>query len=237
MKNNSPRRTKLNTKGLNALNFKLLFYALRFKFCARFGVNRQRGIALLELLVAMSIFTITISIVVAVFIAMVSSERRSANAVDIDNTASSVLESIAKEMRTGKEFSFISGCGWSDINSYCNAITFVNYRGQIVIYNLNGAQYIEKECAVDTNANGVIDVADNDCYTGGSPTIRTITPSTVKIADLRFNMDGQNPNATPDNKQSKITVTLRAETPSSVPLPAKREIILQTTVSSREPDS
>lgn len=199
-------------------------------------ISNEGGVTLLELLVAMSIFTVTITIVVSVFISMVSAGKRSANATDVDNSANSVLESIAKEMRTGKNFSF-GGCGWTDINSYCSTITFINYHDQIVVYRLAGPQYIEKECAVDTNDNGIIDVADNDCYTGGAVNFRTVTPATVKITDLRFNMDGQNPGSVPDNKQSRITMMLRAETPSTVPLLAKREIILQTTVSSREPDS
>lgn len=185
----------------------------------------QKGVTLIELLAAMSIFTMVVTVTISIFISMVSTQKRSLNAVNIDNTAYFILEMISKEIRTGSDFSFPS-CAWSGINSSCQEIAFVNYKNQNVRYKLNGSQ-IQKIC----------DDAGNDCYVGsGTPAWNTISPSNVEISDLRFNMDGQNNNG-PDNKAPRVSIVLKAQTLAGTLELAKREIILQTVISSREPDS
>lgn len=192
---------------------------------AFFRSSRQSGVTLIELLAAMSIFTMVITVTIAIFISMVYSQKRSSNAVNIDNTAYFILEMMSKEIRTGSDFSFPS-CAWFDINSSCQEIAFINYKNQNVKYKLNGSQ-IQKIC----------DDAGNDCYVGsGIPVWNTISPSNIEVGDLRFNMDGQN-NSGPDNKAPRISIVLKAQTLAGTLELAKREIILQTTISSREPDS
>lgn len=215
--------------------------------------KREDGVTLLELLVSVSMFAAVVSIVVAIFISMAFAQKRSASAVDIDSATYFALESMAKEIRTGSDFVFPTNsdvgltldCSWGSINSSCSALKFINYRNQIVIYRLNDPlahSPIEKMCVEDADLDGVIDNGELYCYTStqvtGRPyTFNPITPSTMRVADLKFNLDGHNPTGAPDKKQSRVIIILKGETPTATPTVSKRDIILQTVISARGPDS
>lgn len=222
------------------------------------SASRQKGVTLLELLVSISLFTATVAIVVAVFIAMSSAQKRSAKSVDIDNSAYFSLEAMAKEVRTGSNFVFPEAagtgfsdldigvtCSWADINSPCQVLRFINYRGQIVVYKLNNAiGAVERVCIDDAVVNGgdgdgVIDPTEKDCFsTAINHLFSQVTPiNTMRVTDLRFNLLGHNQNGDPDRKQARVIIVLKAETPAGTPLTSKRDIILQTVISGRGPDS
>lgn len=222
------------------------------------SASRQKGVTLLELLVSISLFTATVTIVVAVFIAMSSAQKRSAKSVDIDNSSYFALEAMAKEIRTGSNFTFPEAvttgfsdldvgvvCSWANINSSCQILRFINYRGQIVIYKLDNAiGTIERACIDDAvvsggDGDGVIDPTEKDCFSNLTTHLFSqVTPiNTMRVTDLRFNLDGHNQNGNPDRKQARVIIVLKAETPAGTPLTSKRDIILQTVISGRGPDS
>lgn len=183
----------------------------------------EKGFTLIELLMAMSIFALTTIVVVAVFLSMTAGHRRSLNAITLDNAAYIAMETIAKEIRTGRDYRFPgdSGCIiWNDISSDCGSIVFTNYHGNTVLYKLNNGQ-IEK-CTGSSSVS----------CAGGA-----LTPSNIVISNFRFNMDGINNRGIPDNKQSKISIILTAETPAGTPEKYQRTLNLQTTISSRNLDS
>ena len=218
----------------------------------------EKGVTLLELLVSISLFTATVTIVVAVFIAMSSAQKRSAKSVDIDNSTYFALEAMAKEVRTGSNFVFPQSagtgfpdldigvtCSWADINSSCQVLRFINYRGQIVVYKLNNAiGTIERLCVDDAvlnggNEDGVIDPTEKDCFSNLTMHLFSqVTPiNTMRVTDLRFNLIGHNQGGDPDRKQARVIIVFKAETPAGTPLTSKRDIILQTVISGRGPDS
>jgi prepilin-type N-terminal cleavage/methylation domain-containing protein len=73
--------------------------------------NKKSGFTIVELLVAMSIFVILITIAVGAFIQALRSERRLTSLMTVSNNASSVLEQMAREIRTGYLFSPQPICG------------------------------------------------------------------------------------------------------------------------------
>lgn len=171
------------------------------------------GFTLIELLMAMSIFALTSMAVIAIFLSMTAGHRRSLNVITLNNTAYIAMETIAKEIRTGKDFSCIVGSV-----SSCDEIGFTNYRGQNVSYKLTVNQ-IEKTCS------------GSGCAAG------KITPSNINISYLKFNLKGTDVDGIPDNKQSKINIVLTAQTPAGTPVKYQRTLNLQTTISSRNIDS
>lgn len=166
----------------------------------------EEGVTLIELLAAISIFSAVALVATSVMIAMISSQRRAAGTVNVDNAMYFAMETAAKEIRTGSNFSCLSGTV-----SDCNEIQFTNYRGQTVTYRLNGSR-MEKTCSFN-------------CPAG------FITPSNIAVTYLRFNMSGNNEF---DANQARVTIVMTAETTGNA---AKKEIKLQTTISSRSPDS
>jgi len=75
-----------------------------------FKKNKNSGFTIVELLVAMSIFVILITIAVGAFIQALRSERRLVALMTVSNNASLVLEQMAREIRTGYLFPLQPTC-------------------------------------------------------------------------------------------------------------------------------
>lgn len=100
---------------------------------------RQAGWTLLEMMVAMGLFAFVITIVFSTFVLAITSQRRIMALRNIEDNARFALESMAREIRTGKNF--------SNTNSQ---ISFMNAKGESVIYRFNN-KVIEK------SSNGGLD--------------------------------------------------------------------------------
>ena len=181
--------------------------------------SEQSGATLIELMAAITIFTATLMVVMTVLIAVISSQRRSVNAINIENASYFVMETISKEIRTGRDFSCNNPSSAGDIDN-CNELQFTNYHDDIIGYRLNGNQ-IEKICVTDNLPYG-------NCAAG------VLTPENLNASYFKFDLYGI---VQPDNKQPKITIVIKIETLASTPEPQKRDLKLQTTISSRQPDS
>lgn len=205
-----------NTFNKNIDNQKKLSFVKRF-FAFHLeprSYNLEAGLTLIELMAAITIFTATVAVTMGVFLNIVISQKRSQNTMNIENTAYFAMETIAKEIRTGENFSCASG-----LESDCYQLQFINYHGDEVSYELSGSQ-IQKNCT-DSPPTG-------DCATGA------ISASALEASYLRFVLEGV---AEFDNKQPRITIVLEMKTPASAPAGQARDIKLQTTISSRQSDS
>lgn len=188
-------------------NFKKLY-----RYTAIPAEPLEDGLTLIELMVAITIFTATVAVTMGVFLNIVTSQKRSQNTMNIENTAYFAIETIAKEIRTGKNFS----C--NPPGNECGELQFTNYHNDKIGYRLNSNQ-IYRDCF--TNPSGT-------CAQGA------ISTSALEAAYLGFVLGGV---AEFDNQQPKITVVLEMKTPVSAPAGQARDIKLQTTISSRQPDS
>lgn len=83
----------------------------------------NKGFTTMELLVAMSLFVILISIVSGVFVSSLRTQRATVALIAANSNASLALEQMSREMRTGRDFSQ-SG----------QEITFTNAKGELVTY-------------------------------------------------------------------------------------------------------
>jgi len=80
--------------------------------------NKKRGFTLVEILVAISIFSIVVAIATGGFISSLRTERQVSSLLSSQSNASLVLEQMAREIRTGSLFCHDDGA--SDINYDCN---------------------------------------------------------------------------------------------------------------------
>ena len=105
--------------------------------------NRESGLTLIELIVALGIFGLVVTMVVSIFVIALVSQRRIISLRNIEDNARFALESMSREVRTGKNFS-----------GSVNSLSFTNAKSESVIYQLNG-KTIEKSSDGGANYSAV----------------------------------------------------------------------------------
>lgn len=190
--------------------------------------SKNSGFTVIELIVAMTIFVILMSIAVGGFVHLLKSQRVVAALMIANDSASLTLEQMAREMRTGYNFC-ITPFGKLE---FVNAI-----RNEVVRYRLNN----------DAMEKGVSGISGGDFSTCSDSddswfVYKKLTADNVKISD--FNIKACGKNISPvflldscgsggNNYPPRITVSLSIT--SAEPDVKKLEIYvpIQTTVSSR----
>jgi len=92
----------------------------------------KRGLTLIELIVAIGIFGLVVTMAVNIFVIALVSQRRIIALRNVEDNARFALESMAREIRTGKDF-----------NGGSNYLAFTNAKGESVAYRVNN-KIIEK---------------------------------------------------------------------------------------------
>jgi len=123
-------------------NFKLPKKAGRpaLKKCLRTPrVSPQKGFLLIELLVAMTLFSTIVAIAVGSFINVVRTQRQVSAISAAESNLGIAMEQMAREIRTGS--SFCTGANElqcsCQINNECSALVFATAEGHNVEYSLN----------------------------------------------------------------------------------------------------
>lgn len=88
--------------------------------------NKESGLTMIELIVAIGIFGLVIEMVAGIFIVSIISQRRIIALRNVEDNVRFTIEIIAREIRTGVNF---SGGG--------SALSFTNAAGQSIVYRLN----------------------------------------------------------------------------------------------------
>ncbi|MDP3003999.1 MAG: type II secretion system protein [Candidatus Azambacteria bacterium] len=89
--------------------------------------NKESGLTLIELIVAIGIFGLVVNMVFGIFGLAIVSQRRIIALRNVEDNIRFTIESMAREVRTGKNFS-----------SSVGSLSFTNAKGESVIYRLNG---------------------------------------------------------------------------------------------------
>lgn len=105
--------------------------------------NKQSGLTMIELIVAIGIFGLVIGMAVGIFVLALISQRRIIALRNAGDNARFTIEAMAREIKTGKNF---SGGG--------NSISFTNAKGGATIYRLNN-NIIEKSSDGGTSYSAV----------------------------------------------------------------------------------
>ena len=86
----------------------------------------KKGFTIIELMVAMGIFLIVVSIASAVFVQSLRTQRQVVALMAANDNASLTLEQMVREIRLGRELA-----------SSGSRLTFINYLEESVIYDFN----------------------------------------------------------------------------------------------------
>jgi prepilin-type N-terminal cleavage/methylation domain-containing protein len=174
--------------------------------------RKQQGFTLVELIVAMSLFSIIVVVISGIFMQTVKFQKIVANrAAAIDNLGLA-MEEIARGTRTGVKFTELDRVG-RDSSVGVTELEFENYKTppEIVRYYFNrddGRIYKEIVGKVDP---------------------LPITSSNIEITDLKFILRGKNSSSSTqgDKIPPRITISMTAKGIYSEPF------TLQTTVGAR----
>ena len=140
--------------------------------------GNQRGFTIMELLVAMGVFLILISITSSGFISSLRTQRELTGLISINDSVNLTLEQIMREIRTGYNFTKISQ----------NELQFVNSENKIIYYRF---------------IDGAIERGETDMLT--IVTYRKITADNVRIKNFNIEVMG---GAAADGYQPRITIAI-----------------------------
>jgi len=102
------------------------------------------GFTIIELLVAMTVFVIVISIVAVTFISTLRAQRTLVTLMAANDNASLALEQMMREIRTGKTFCLGAVCP-QQFEATPDTLSFTNAHAVPVVYRLNtGTHAIER---------------------------------------------------------------------------------------------
>ena len=182
--------------------------------------ENQRGVSLLEMIVAVSIFTMLMLAVTSIFQNVVMSQQSAVAAQNTQESMRFVFEVISKEIRQAKNDTI--SCAPSGSNRIYNTqvsgteLYFVNKNDECVRYY------------IDFNDQLIIGRDD-----GGGFVDLPVTPDEILVSNLQFSVTDNDVSDLPNQlEQPRVTVRLRAENIGGKES-LKQPVIVQTTISSR----
>ncbi len=174
----------------------------------------RRGFTLVELLVAMGVFLVAVTLAIGAFVQALKAQRFVTYMMSVNSNASIALESMAREIRAGYNFSvddLNSGSTCSVKDNQYDILNFTNADGQAVGYELANGSFAR--------------CAGNDCAAGQ---YTPLTASNILVDRLCFWLNNtKNDKSSPWRVTVFLTVDAKNQDFASTPLN------LQTTVSAR----
>jgi type II secretory pathway pseudopilin PulG len=124
-------------------------------------VTRRSGFTIVELLVSMGIFVSVLGMVVGIFIGSLRAERSLVGFMAINDNVSLALEQMAREIRTGEDFS-VSG----------SALIFTNAQSDTIAYGLSVDGILERGvCFLEGNCADISSFGDFVALTGNKAVV------------------------------------------------------------------
>jgi prepilin-type N-terminal cleavage/methylation domain-containing protein len=209
----------------------------KLKFYNNFSVQRfsfsvQKGVTLIEMLVAVTVFAITVGAISGIFISGIRTQRRILATQELLDQTSYVMEYAGRALRMAKkELSDPATClttvgrGYNYESLASDRIRFLNYENKCQEFYQDGSVLKERKST------------DNSELNFGSPSPLTSTKLNVNV--LRFNLSGAaQPTSTDcsvtDCLQPRVTIFLEIEgRETGVGRP---KIQIQTSISQRDLD-
>lgn len=183
----------------------------------------KKGFTLIEMLVAVGIFSILTVSLSSVFVSSIKSQTHTLYTQELMNQSSRVLEYMGRALRMAKK----------DTSGTCIAVN-TSYNYDAVNHRITFLDYNDKCHRFLLSSDTIREQESTDATVGNLQSAVDLTSSTIEVNALTFNVtgDGQPP---ADTNQPKVTILIDAQgsTEAIDPIPT---IKVQTTVSQRHLD-
>ena len=187
------------------------------------AIANHRGVTLLELMVAVSLFTITILIASSIFKMVLDGQRQAIASQSMQENIRYFYEKIDKEIRmaqknvdcAGAEVGKVYTVGNQNVFGIGDSLIFKNYHGDCIKYFLEDGRL-----KISDQAPGAIFAKED-----------FMTPATLIISDLKFS--AINNDKTDPTKEIQARVTLKMHAEINVRNGSTQKMDIQTTIASR----
>jgi prepilin-type N-terminal cleavage/methylation domain-containing protein len=182
---------------------------------------RNNAYTLIEVLVAVTIFSFIIAGPTGLFITSLRGQRKALATMEIVDNSSYALEYISRALRMAKKDTtgdcITAGSNYENPDSDVSKIRFLNYQGLCQEFSLNSGQLGQQQSTDET----VVSL-------GG---FLPLTPDDLKIStsSLKFQLSGKTQG---DNLQPRVTISFEIQKKNQ----PETKIRLQTTISQRNLD-
>jgi prepilin-type N-terminal cleavage/methylation domain-containing protein len=110
----------------------------------KYPIKKQRGFTLIELLVAMAAFSLLVSLVVAIFLAGLSSQRKITSLQNAQEHGRFIMELMSKEIRMATITNYSS-----------NYLDLINSRSEAITYSFSGNKIYRGASALNPDSVGI----------------------------------------------------------------------------------
>lgn len=191
-------------------------------------IKNEKGISLVELVVAVSIFSLVMIAATGIFISAMKAQKVIIAKQNIANNMRYVIEFMTKEIRMAQvdtdilslDMTFNDGSGNPFNNSLSSSLSFINYGGEQIKYYL----YTETDVGGDIIKSEVR--RTNITTPGTADDNQPISSNEVFITDLKFTINGWDLTNGP---APLITIFMKAKAINGM----GGEVELQTSISPR----
>ena len=170
----------------------------------------RRGFTLLEIIVAIGLFTIVAFLTTGSLLILNNAQRKAFFIQTNQDNVRFTLESMAREIRTGISYGVCDGAPSG------SCLGFINGDEQDIVYKLSS---VTNEC----NSNAATASCVIKSVNGGN--FEPVTAPEVLIRNLKFYVAGE---SLTDGFQSRVTIVIQAITPGVDPNSSRLDV--QTTV-------
>ncbi|MEW5908138.1 MAG: prepilin-type N-terminal cleavage/methylation domain-containing protein [Patescibacteria group bacterium] len=172
--------------------------------------NKNKGFGLMEMLVAMTVFSLTIIIAMGAYLNINASQKQSMSIRTLNDNLNFAFEVMTREIMEGSNYSNPGG--------NTSVFNFTNFNGCSVTYSIVGNR-------LKRNESGGSGCNNPD---------RNLTSSEIMINYIRFTISG---GGSGDTFQARVTININASINPSIGLSMVGPFNIQTTVSQRQLDS
>lgn len=201
-------------------------------------LENRAGFTLIEMIVSVSVFSITMVAVTGIFLSVTESQRSAIASQNVQESMRYVFEAVSKEVRmTGQA---TTSCdAWLDsINNAGEVLEGATFNTENIVFNKgsfsdNDFLYFKNQydqCTAYFYADNMMNICRN-VETVADPVCANITPSNIKITNLYINIL-DNKIGVFANQQPLVTLAIDAEMGSGKEQ-HKEPIKLQTSISGR----
>ncbi len=212
-----------------------------------------KGFTLVEMLVAIAVFMIVMTVAVGSLVAIIDSNRKAQAIKNVINNINFALESISKDMRVGRDYECLTGM-YNQASGNFNSTSFTKTEsicddGTLgVRYKKNSKEYVQyRFFSGNTGVLGeggnvrkcVESSTNNNCMLEAGWDSLTAPTYNVQITNMKFYVLGADTGAAgidqADWKQPRVLITL--EGTAGVKEGIKTNFNIQTTVSQRSKET